>query len=141
MKRQGKEDNSLSFVKFLLVFFMSGLVITGISFIDSKMWNIIFAVVAAIAGEIVANLANVFFLSKHDKGQLTLGITIILLALVYKIYEAFYNLKLWLVSLSIWIKLIPVFVFVLGLIVVVAILIRKKQKSKKPVEVDKNGIQ
>ena len=141
MKKQGKRDNSLSLVKFLLVFFMSGLVITGISFIDSKIWNIIFAVAAAIAGEIVANLANIFFLSKHDRGQLTLAITIILLALVYKIYEAFYHFKLWLVSLSIWIKLIPVFVFVIGLIVVLAIFIRKKQKSKKPVEVDKNGIQ
>ena len=141
MKRQGKEYNSLSFVKFLLVSFMSGLVITGISFIDGKIWNIIFAVVGVIAGEIVANLANILLLPKHKKGELTIGITIILLAFVYRIYQAFYNLKLWLISLPIWIKLIPVYIFVVGLIIVMIFIILKKKKNKKQIKEVNNGIE
>ena len=103
----------------LLIFLISGFVITGISFLDGKVWEVIFGVAGSIAYTIVGILIDAGLnLSKHDRSDLFWVILLILVVFIYKIYCALVDFKLWLMSIPLWIKILVVSVFGLASICV-----------------------
>ena len=56
-------------LKALLVFLISSLAITGVSFIDGKIWNVIFLVVGMIAYVIVGILFSIGVLHGKEAGK------------------------------------------------------------------------
>ena len=66
----------------LLVFLISSIAITGISFIDGKIWDIIFLVVGMIAYAIVGFLFSIGLLSTKKDGKDAYAFVFLLLLLV-----------------------------------------------------------
>ena len=65
----------------LLVFLISSLTITGISFIDDQVWNVIFYVVGIIAYGIVGLMFSAGILHGKQAGIKAYGLVIFLLIL------------------------------------------------------------
>ena len=116
----------------LLSLLISTLVITGISFIDGKIWDIVLVVIGLIAFAIVGLLFSIGILHGRKAGidAYTL-VSVLLLIGAYAIYKALINFKIWVLSWPLVAKiLVPIGIGVLiGLIIV--ILICKKEKEEK----------
>ena len=120
----------------LLVFLISSLAITGISFLDGKIWDIIFIIIGLIAYTIVGFLFSVGILSSKKQGKDVYALVFFLLLLagygVYKILEALRN---WILSWPLAAKIAVL--SSIGLLVIVCIVlmiicaIKNKAKSKK----------
>ncbi len=116
----------------LLIFLISGFVITGISFLDGKVWEVIFGIAGSIAYAIVGILIDVGLnLSKRDRSDLFWVILLILVVFIYKIYCALVVFKLWLMSIPLWIKILVVSAFGLASIFVGILKICKSKKKKE----------
>ena len=115
----------------LLIFLISGFVITGISFLDGKAWEVIFGIAGSVAYAIVGILIDAGLnLNKHERSELFWAILLILVVFIYKIYCALVDFKLWLVSIPLWIKILVVSIFGLAAICVGTLKICKSKKEK-----------
>lgn len=120
----------------LLVFLISNLAITGISFIDDKIWNVIFLVVGMIAYAIVGIMFSIGILHGKQAGKDAYALVFFLLLLGgYAVYKGLELLKLWALSWSPFVKvLVPSAIGVCIVGAVILIILYKKGiigKSKK----------
>ena len=101
----------------LLIFLISSLAITGISFIDGKIWDVIFIIVGLISYSVVGLLFSIGVLHGKQAGKDAYALIFFLLILGgYAVYKGLIKLKLWILSWSLFLKiLVP---SIIGLIIV-----------------------
>ena len=112
----------------LLVFLISSLTITGLSFIDDKIWNAIFLVVGMIAYVIVGIMFSFGILHGKQAGKDAYALVFFLLLLGgYAVYKGLELLKLWALSWSPFVKiLVPSTIGLCIVGVVILIILYKK---------------
>lgn len=117
----------------LLIFLISSLTITGISFLDSKIWDIIFLIIFYIAYSLVGILIEIGILhGKENCSEAYCFITVILVILALKIYDDLMKFKAWLMSWPLIAKIVvPIVIGMLIGLVLVLIIIRKEKKEAK----------
>ena len=128
-----KSSTSLKIYKVLLVTLITSLSITGISYLDDKIWNIVSLVIGMTTYSIVGILFSIGLLHGKNAGKEAYGaIFIILLLLGYGVYCGIVNLQKWILSWALWIK-ITVPVILIAIIVIAIVLIVKSSHSKNKV--------
>ena len=118
----------------LLVLLISSLAITGISFIDDQVWNIIFLVVGMVAYAIVGFMFSIGFLHGKQAGKEAYAFVFFLLLLGgYAVYKGLEQLKLLILACPLFVKILISSIIGLGIIAVVVliVLIKKGIISKK----------
>ena len=118
----------------LLVFFISSIAITGISFIDGKIWEIIFLVVGMISFAIVGILFSISILSTKQNGRDAYALVLFLLILAgYGFYRLLRLIRDWILSWPLIAKIIvPISIglaLLAGIILVIAKIVKEKKKQ------------
>ena len=120
----------------LLVFLISSLAITGISFIDGKVWDVIFVVVGLVAYAIVGVLFSIGILSTKKQGGDAYALFFFLLILGgYGVYKALEALRNWILSWPLAAKIaVPSAIgaaIIVGIVLTIRYAIKNKDKLKK----------
>lgn len=113
----------------LIVFLASGITLTGISFIDDKIWGIVFLVMGMIAYAIVGLLYSIGVLHGRSAGKEAYALFFALLLLGgYGIYSFLKWYRTWVFSWPLAVKIIvPI---VMGLVLIAVILVSIKRKDE-----------
>ena len=125
-----KKINALS------VFLISSLAITGISFIDGKVWDVIFVVVGLVAYAIVGILFSIGILSTRKQGSDAYAVVFFLLLVggygAYKTLEALRNWILsWPLTATIAVPSAIGAAIIVGIVLTIRYAIKNKDKLKK----------
>ncbi len=106
----------------LLIFLLSSLTITGISFIDDKIWDIIVAGMGVLAYAIVGMMYSFGLLkSKSDGVKAYVFILILLIIGGFAVYQGLMNFQAWILTWPLlWKILVPI---VLGLMTIGALIL------------------
>lgn len=119
---------SLTGYKFLIVFLVASLAITGISYLDDSLWNLIMLIVGMTAYAIVGVLYSIRAISGSRTGKEAYAVVfILLLFLGYCIYQGIIKLQVWIVSWPLAVKIIVPSLLLLFLII---LLISIKRESR-----------
>ena len=116
----------------LLVFLISILAITGVSFIDGKIWNVIFLVVGMIAYAIVGILFSIGVLHGKEAGKDAYAFVFFLLILAgYGVYKGLEKLRLWILAWPLVVRIIvPIMIALLiGALITLIIMKRKRNNA------------
>ena len=118
----------------LLVFLISSIAITGISFIDGKIWEIIFLVVGMISYTIVGSLFSIGILSTKQNGRDAYVLVFFLLILAgYGFYRLLRLIRDWILSWPLIAKIIiPISIglaLLVGIILVIVKIVKEKKKQ------------
>ncbi len=125
-------NRSLIALKSLLVFLITSLTITGISFFDDKIWNIIIAAIGVAAYGIVGLLYSLHLISKSSEGKTAyLFVFIALLIIGYLVYNGILKFEEWVFSWPLYVKIIVPTIFVIGIISIVIFIIKFSKKDKE----------
>lgn len=118
-------------LKVLLVFLISSLAITGVSFIDGKIWDIIFLVIGMIAYAIVGILFSIGVLHGKEAGKEAYAFVFFLLLLAgYGVYKGLEHLRLWILAWPLALKIIVPAVVGFCIVGVIILIFFKRRKSK-----------
>ena len=120
----------------LMVFLISSLAITGISFIDGKIWDVVFLVVGLVTYAIVGALFSIGILSTRKQGSDAYALVFFLLLLGgYSFYKALEALRNWILSWPLAAKIaVPSAIgtaIIVGIVLTVRYAIKNKEKLKK----------
>ena len=121
--------NSLGIYKVLLVSLITSLSITGISFLDDKIWNLIMLIIGMIAYSIVGFLFSIRLISgKQASKEAYAAAFIILLILGYCVYNGIIKLQQWILSWPLYVKIIvpSVLVCLIAATIVLVVLISRR---------------
>ena len=125
MKRYNHNQFSITKFRTLLVSLVSSIIITGVSFLDGMIWNVIFIIIGEIAYAIVGLLITIGVLRGRKNSRDAYSFIIVLLILGgYAIYKVLLSFKLWVLSWPLFVKiLVPLILlfFVIGTIVLFAL--------------------
>ena len=115
----------------LLVFLISSLAITGVSFIDGKIWNVIFLVVGMIAYAIVGILFSIGVLHGKEAGKDAYAFVFFLLILAgYGVYKGLEKLRLWILAWPLVVRIIvPIMIALLIGALITLIIIKRKRNN------------
>ncbi|MDY4053007.1 MAG: hypothetical protein SOY80_06680 [Bacilli bacterium] len=115
----------------LLVFLISGLAITGVSFIDGKIWDVIFIVVGMVAYAIVGVLFSIGVLHGKEAGKEAYAFVFFLLILAgYGVYKGLEKLRLWILAWPLVVKIIvPIMIALLIGALITLIIIKRKRNN------------
>ena len=116
----------------LLVFLISSIAITGISFIDGKIWEVIFLIVGMISYAIVGTLFSIGILSTKQNGRDAYALVFSLLILAgYGFYRLLRLIRDWILSWPLFAKIIVAISIGLALLAGIILVIAKIVKEKK----------
>lgn len=102
-----RSNKSLTAYKVLLITLITSLSITGISFLDDKIWNLIMAIVGVVTCAIVGGLYSIHAISGKQAGkEAYAAVFIILLFLGYCVYQGIIKLQQWMFSWPLVLKII-----------------------------------
>ena len=119
----------------LLVFLISSLAITGVSFVDGKIWNVIFLVIGMIAYAIVGILFSIGVLYGKEAGKEAYAFVFLLLLLAgYGVYKGLEHLRLWILAWPLALKIIIPAVVGFCIVAVIILIVIKRRKSKNEQE-------
>ena len=123
----------LTALKALLIVLVTSVTITGISFFDDKIWNVIIAVIGVIAYGIVGLLYSIHLIDGKQEGKTAyVAVFIILIIIGFLIYQGILKVEQWILSWPIAVKIIvPT---VMGLLIIGTITLLALGHKKKPVE-------
>ena len=114
----------------LLVFLISSVVITGISFIDGKIWETIFYILGLVTYSIVGLLFSFGIISTKKQGADAYVVVLFFLILggfgVYKVLESIRN---WILSWSLSVKILVPTLIILGIGIGIFFVVRKMIKT------------
>ena len=121
----------LTALKALLIVLITSVTITGISFLDDKIWNIIIAVVGVIAYGIVGLLYSIHLIDGKQEGKTAYAAVFIILIIIgFLIYQGILKVEQWILS---WPLAVKIFVpTVMGLLIIgtiVLLIIGNKKKT------------
>jgi len=124
-------SRSLTALKILIVTLVTSLTITGISFLDDQIWNIVMVIVGLVAYGIVGLLFSIGLISGKKAGkEAYAAVFIILLILGYCVYEGIISFQQWIVSWPLMVKILIPSIIGFLLIGTIAIFVINKRKSK-----------
>ena len=124
-------------LKALLVFLISGLTLTGVSFIDGKIWEGVFIVVGMLAYAIVGFLFSIGLLKGKEAGKEAYAFVFVLILLAgYGAYKGLESLRLWILSWPLWVKILTISLIVvaIGLTIFFLVFLHNKAKRKAQTE-------
>ena len=122
----------------LLVFLISSIAITGISFIDGKIWDIIFLLVGMIAYAIVGFLFSIGLLSTKKDGKDAYAFVFLLLLLGgYGFYKLLELIRNWILSWPVFVKILVPTLIISGICVGIFFVVRRMIILKKHPELAK----
>lgn len=115
-----------------LTLLISSLTITGISFIDGKIWDVVLLVIGFIAYATVGVLFSLGILSGKQNGKDAYALVFILLLLgAYAVYKGLVAFKAWVLGWSLVAKiLVPIGIGMLIGLVIVLMIIRKEKREE-----------
>lgn len=115
----------------LLVFLISSLAITGVSFIDGKIWDFIFIVVGMVAYAIVGILFSIGVLHGREAGKNAYAFVFFLLILAgYGVYKGLEKLRLWILAWPLVVRIIvPIMIALLIGVLITLIIIKRKRNN------------
>ena len=120
-------------LKALLVLLVSSLALTGISFIDGKVWDIVFLILGLIAYAVVGVLFSIGFLRGSEQGKEAYAFVFVLLILGgFAIYKGLESFKVWVLNWPLIAKiLVPTAIGLLaiGVFVIIIVLSMKGRKN------------
>lgn len=124
-------NKSLNALKTLLIVLITSTAITGISFLDDKIWNVLIAVIGVIAYGIVGLLYSVHLIDGKQNGKTVyVAVFIILIIIGFLIYQGIIKVEQWIFSWPLAVKIIVLTIMVLFIVgTVVLLIIGKKKKS------------
>ncbi len=134
------KNNSLGAYKLLLITLITSLSITGISYLDSKIWNIVMIVIGMLAYSIVGILFSLGLLHGKNAGKEAYAfVFIILLILGYCVYSGIVAIQNWIKIWPLYVKIVvPSLLFSAVIIVTIFYLLKKHKKNNKNDEVNTN---
>ena len=116
-------NKGITALKSLLIVLITSISITGISFLDDKIWNIIIAVIGVSAYGIVGLLYSIHLIDGKQEGKTAYAAVVI-------IYQGIIMVEQWILSWPIAVKIIvPT---IMGLLIVgttILLVIEKKKKT------------
>jgi hypothetical protein len=123
----------LTALKALLIVLVTSVTITGISFLDDKIWNVIIAVIGVIAYGIVELLYSIHLIDGKQEGKTAYAAVFIILIIIgFLIYQGISKVELWILSWPLAVKIIvPT---VMGLLIIGTITLLVIGNKKKLVE-------
>lgn len=127
-------SKSLNAFRGLLITLITASAITGISFLDDQIWNIIMAVVGVVAYGIVGLLFSAHIIVGKEAGkQAYAAVFIILLIIGFFVYQGILKFEEWILSWPLYVKILVPSIMGCGIIATITILIvnRVKLKSAK----------
>ncbi len=127
-------SKSLNAFRGLLITLITATAITGISFLDDHIWNIVMAIVGVVAYGIVGLLYSMHLISGKEAGkEAYAAVFIILLIIGVLIYNGILKVEQWILSWPLYVKILVPSVMGTGIIAVSTLLIINRiKKSKKP---------
>lgn len=120
----------------LLVALISGLAITGISFLDDQIWNAVFIVLGMAAYAIVGILFSIGILHGKQAGKDAYALVFFLLILGgWGVYQGLVAFKQWVLGWPLAAKIaVPVgFVLIIAALIVLLV-IKRKSKNDSPMQ-------
>lgn len=124
--------NSLGLYKILLVILITSLSITGISFLDDKIRNIVMLVIGMIAYSIVGLLFSLRLISGKNAGkEAYIAIFIILAILGFCVYNGIIKLQQWILSWPFYAKIIVPSAIACLIVATILLIVLKSRKSTK----------
>lgn len=125
------ENKSLSVYKILLTVLCSSLVITGVSYIDDKIWNFVFLILGMITYSIVGILYSIKLLHGRSAGKgAYCAIFIILIAIGCCVYSGIVAVQNWIAQWQLWAKIAVPSMLAVLIVLTIIIMVYKKKKSK-----------
>ena len=123
----------LTALKALLIVLITSTAITGISFLDDHIWNVIIAVIGVIAYGIVGLLYSIHLIDGKQEGKTAYAAVFIILIIIgFLIYQGILKVEQWILSWPLAVKIIvPT---VMGLLIVGTITLLVIGHKKKTVE-------
>ena len=116
----------------LIVLLVSGITLTGISFIDDKIWGIVFLVIGMIAYAAVGLLYSIGVLRGRSAGKDAYALFFTLLLLGgYGVYSFLNWYRSWVLSWPLVAKIIVPIVMGLVLIAVIVVVIKHKDDREE----------
>lgn len=116
----------------LLVFLISSIAITGISFIDGRIWDVIFVVVGMVAYAVVGFLFSIGILSTRKDGKDAYALVFLLLILGgYGFYKLLELIRNWVLSWPLFVKILVPSLIIAGLCLGIFFVVRKMIVEKK----------
>lgn len=123
-------NKSLTVYKILLITLITSLSITGISFLDDKIWNLVMAIVGVVAYAIVGGLYSIHAIFGRQAGkEAYAAVFIILLLLGYCVYQGIIKLQQWILSWPLALKIIVPSMMVLFIAETIIWLVIKSKKG------------
>jgi hypothetical protein len=124
-------NKGITALKSLLIVLITSISITGISFLDDKIWNIIIAVIGVGAYGIVGLLYSIHLIDGKQEGKTAYAAVVIILIIIgFLIYQGIIMVEQWILSWPIAVKIIvPT---IMGLLIVgttILLVIEKKKKT------------
>lgn len=124
-------NKGITALKSLLIVLITSISITGISFLDDKIWNIIIAVIGVGAYGIVGLLYSIHLIDGKQEGKTAYAAVVIILIIIgFLIYQGIIMVEQWILSWPIAAKIIvPT---IMGLLIVgttILLVIEKKEKD------------
>ena len=127
----------------LLVFLISSIAITGVSFIDGKIWDIIFYVVGIVSYAVVGILFSLGILSTKKQGSDAYAFVFLILILGgYGVYKLLELIRIWILSWPLFVKiLVPSLITVcigVAIFFVINKMITEKKNQKRSEDITKD---
>lgn len=124
-------NKGITALKSLLIVLITSISITGISFLDDMIWNIIIAVIGVSAYGIVGLLYSIHLIDGKQEGKTAYAAVVIILIIIgFLIYQGIIMVEQWILSWPIAVKIIvPT---IMGLLIVgttILLVIEKKKKT------------
>jgi len=115
------KTNHLGVYKIILVILITSISITGISFLDDKIWNLVMLIVGMITYSIVGILFSFNLISGRNAGKEAYSAVFIILIIIgYFVYQGIIKLQKWILS---WPTITKVIVPIVMLVMIVGTII------------------
>lgn len=108
----------------ILIFLITSLTITGVSFIDDKIWSMVISVIGVISYSIIGLLYSANLIKGSSMGAKGYAVIfVILLLVVYWLYKKLMELQMWINSWPLILKIIvPIVMIILIILVIIWII-------------------
>ncbi len=105
----------------MLVLLISSISITGISFVDGRIWDIAFLIVGMLAYTIVGVMLSIGLISGKQAGREAYRVVFgALILAAYGVYRLLEKMRIWILGWPLYFKIIVIVLLCLSFIVVIA---------------------
>ncbi len=107
-------------VNALLIFLISSVSITGISFVDGRIWEILFYILGMIAYAIVGIMYSIGLIKGRKEGSDAYAFVLFALILAgYGFYKFLERVRIWILGWPLYVKIIVISVLGVALILII----------------------